>query len=412
MSTHMQQSSRRPLKKSELWLLAAPLLVLALLCGRAIYNRFFSHSLNGFRGPVDSLSFSDDGKLLASSDASYIPKDPRDLNYMEDIKVWDLASRRALFSVSLRAWVGTPIFAPDSRSVMAFVNDHQRFSGVRQWDSRSGQLLRQLPTKDVVITRFSGDGKILYGLGSPTYLWDAQTGAVLRTIPISRTDFTKCRLSRDERILLCIKGFKAQVWDVHKGKLRFTLPPKRVEDVALSPNGAMAACIVTENSGSGSLEDFSLHLYDTTTGKLIRTAENVGGKFVGESRFSPDSRWLILGGGRSSGEAKRFGGLVGKIQLFDTRTGTRKWSRFSPYVVPFLFFTRDGRTVMNSSHNGIDTSEGRLDLWDAQTGKLLNTLHETPHKEPVFALSHDGKKLAVSHGSSVDLLDLDDLRGR
>jgi hypothetical protein len=184
------------------------------------HNPRLTASLRGHDGWVDSLSFSSDGKILASvgDDGSVvlwdtqrgqrigeplkIPGDVRvsSVAFSPDSKIlasggyemngsvilWDTQRRQQLvepLQIPGNSWVNSVAFSPDGR-ILAFGSDN---GSVILWDTQRGQQLGEplrIPGDSWVSSiAFSSDGKILASVGvdnvggrSSVILWDTQRG--------------------------------------------------------------------------------------------------------------------------------------------------------------------------------------------------------------------------------------------
>ncbi|HEB93882.1 MAG TPA: TIR domain-containing protein, partial [Gammaproteobacteria bacterium] len=171
------------------------------------------------------------------------------------------------------------------------------------------------------------------------------------------------------------------LWDATTGKLLRTLerPTGPVNAVAYSPDGK------TLLSGSG---DGTLRLWDATTGKLLRTLEGHTDS-VRAVAFSPDGKTLLSGSDDST------------LRLWDATTGKPlRTLKGHTWMITSVAFSPDGKTLLSGSY------DSTLRLWDAVTGKPLRTLEG--HIGPVNAVAYspDGKTLlSGSYGGTLRLWD-------
>ncbi|MEQ4721494.1 AAA family ATPase [Nonomuraea sp. B19D2] len=154
-------------------------------------------------------------------------------------------------------------------------------------------------------------------LGPPT-IWDPITMVRRNTIPAERqAGFVGYRLSSDGRLLAVMEGDgNTYIWDVATGRrkavLRTRLGPAVFDSVAFSPDGRTLAVLTMHNSRKASL----LTLWDITS-------ETPRASVVGQPA------------------AGQYGDL-----------GIDIWDRH-------IFFSRDGRTIVSASDQGIvDASTG------------------------------------------------------
>ena len=118
-----------------------------------------------------------------------------------------------------------------------------------------------------------------------------------------------------------------------------------------------------------------------------KTLSGIPGK-VNAITISPDAKWLVVASGVP--------GLNGVAVLFDLQTGdhVRDFSRGHRDALYGVAFSPDGQRLATAGYDRL------IQLWEAKTGKLLNTLKG--HNGAVYgiAFSPDGKVLASAGGDS------------
>jgi WD40 repeat protein len=141
---------------------------------------------------IDSLAWSADGRLLASSLMETRPgvtlNNVDDLDSYTDvisfsIRLWDMANRRELRTLSGHtANISATAFSPDGQLLASGGDD----AVVRLWETATGREVVRLNghTLGINVVAFSSDGKLLVS-GSDdgsTRLWDVKTGDALATL--------------------------------------------------------------------------------------------------------------------------------------------------------------------------------------------------------------------------------------
>jgi WD40 repeat protein len=328
------------------------------------------------QGPIDSVAFSPDGRLLASASSDD-----------EAIQVWKIPD----FNEPIRlvgskfAKPRTLAFLPDGRSLAAGCLD----SSIRVWDLEKKEVTTTLTTSGPV-TSFdsSRDGTLFAAAcGRPiVHVWDSGTGKELHRIDTHCWQTSLVRFHRDGKTLLTAGNQGGiRFWDAAGGQ---NLPRPgeshqgRVTSIAVSPSG--------ETLASGA-EDGTVCFWDLPKKRLNSRAEAHENPVLSLS-FSPDGRTLASG----SGDA---------VCLWEVQTGVRrlKIKDSGGGLVVKVAFLGDGKTL------AVATSDSRIDLWDARTGDRLRIVAE--REGPVTSLlSIEGRKaLAWSdHLGAVSTLTLDD----
>jgi hypothetical protein len=175
-------------------------------------------------------------------------------------------------------------------------------------------------------------------------------------------------------------------------------PHDGASSLAISPDGRWAAT----TSRAGSSDGRQLKVWDTVSGKLLLQS-TVGNAKVA---FSPDSRWLGVGGARWFGV-----GDSARYRFF--RTGS--WTLGPQFdhgvengIAPLAFHPCGQIAAIRDSHRSWLQYRSRLRLVDLETGKVLASL-EAPEDANTYELrfSPDGRFLAAGQTDyRVDVWDL------
>ena len=152
----------------------------------------------------------------------------------------------------------------------------------------------------------------------------------------------------------------------------------RAFDLAYSPDGRTIAAAV----------DDSICLWDAETRVEKRV---LSPKFYWASRvaFSPDGRTIAGSGGET-------------VHLWDVETGQRKYTvgGVERAYAASIAFSTDSRTLASGHASplaGHSVSDGKIYLWDAQTGKLKASRSRSVSLPTSLTFSPDGQTLAVGH---------------
>jgi RNA polymerase sigma factor (sigma-70 family) len=314
--------------------------------------------LVGHADPVTGLTFSPDGKLLASRGGSIAFND-------NSIRLWDVASgkevrrfgRETLKPLPTRShygstsWAFAVVFSPDGKFLASGAGDTENNDGtVRLWDVATGKESRALKGHDgkVRAYTFSPDGKTLATAGADgkVILWDLGSKRWRR-----------------------LEAHKGDAWSV-----------------AFSADGKTLA-----SAGA----DKMVRLWDAATGKELRVLKNLSP--VKAVCFSPDGRTLAWGDHNV-------------IRLLDVRDPKGKERRLGGqgYGVSWLAFAADSKTLAAVAEG----QDYAVCLWDTATGKQLSPLPGGHHKPVAYVGFGPGGKLLVSAGEDATMRFWDPRTGR
>jgi WD40 repeat protein len=342
------------------------------------------HQILAHQQVVVSLSFSPDGKTLASTGGEKV------------IRLWDVATgREAVPQRGHRSAIRALAVSPADGTVFTGGYD----GTIRRWDPASGRELGIIATyADPADTwALAPDGTTLV-LASPSRIklalwsvaerreirllergaaatprrrlvwspygksiaaegriWDAATGRVGVTFrtrddqDASLGGWSPVSYSPDGKTVITAQRDEIRVWDVASGReVGPGIASEKIHTVAvaLSPDGRLLATggIVYRSSG-GEVQDPPIRLWELASGQEVAT-------LVGHSEstlcvaFSPDGRLLASG----SGDQWSNGDHTARI--WDVVTG-RELRRFEAHrgMVTGIAFTPDGRSVVSGSED-------------------------------------------------------------
>ena len=332
--------------------------VMGALIGN-IYEGRERNRLEGHDDTVRSISFSPDGKTLASG------------SYDKTIKLWDLQTVAEIRTLPGHDDLVISVsFSPDGKTLASGSYDKT----IKLWDVETGAEIRTLPGHDrqVLSVSFSPDGQTLAsGSSDKTIkLWDVETGAETRTLPGHDGFVMSVSFSPDGKTVASGSSDKTiKLWDVETGAETRSLPghDRSVYSLSFSPDGKTLA--------SGSLDD-TIKLWDVETVAEIRTLPGHDGS-VRSVSFSRDGKTLASGS------------LDKTIKLWDVETGA-EISTLPGHdgSVRSVSFSRDGQTLASGS---LDKT---IKLWDVETGAEISTLPGHDGSVRSVSFSRDGQTLA------------------
>jgi WD40 repeat protein len=282
--------------------------------------------LTGHTGPIHSLAFSRDGKLLASS------------AYDGPVRVWDVAKAKTLRVLDHDKGTGAGFvyaltFTRDGRFLLTLTAEDV----LRKWDARGGVLLGTAkltrparenksgewhPTAHHAAPRacLSPDGRILYAeIVHGLVLVDVATLKVIATPP-DVEEFSPREVQEPAALAVYPDG-KRFVTGTRKGDLLVREAPGgkalltvqahkyRISDVAVNPDGTLIASGGFVGPGGG---DGMVKLWDATTGEAVR--ELATGVFPNAFEFAPKGPLFAF-----------VGGSMGVPQLWNASTGQQVW---------------------------------------------------------------------------------------
>lgn len=330
--------------------------------------------LPGHNRAIYSLSFSPDGKILASAGGD------------SAVRLWDPATGKELSrGDGNRMWVETVAISADGKMVASAGQDNT----IHLWEAATGKLIHRIPgappranpnaiagyTRAMYRSKiwslaFSPDGKTLASGSGDTfvYLWDPATGKQIRRLDGHQHWVRSVAFSPDGKTLASGSQDKSvRLWDPATGKEIRQLAGHAhgVRSVGFSRDGKMLA--------SGSEHTIALH--DPATGKQLPHK-------VGKLAFdflclalSPDGKTVALGGGHGSFEA----------HLVDLATGNVIARCPHKDAVWSVAFSPDGTMMASASH------DHKLGLIEVATGKVIARVDG--QQGPIFcvAFSPDSK---------------------
>ena len=344
---------------------------LALL--NTVHNVAAPNTLGGHAKKVLGVSFSPDGKMLASASDD------------NTVKLWDPSTGKEIKTLSGHTdWVRGVSFSPDSKMLASAGGDNT----VKLWDISTGKEIKTLSRHAnwVMDVSFSPDGKMLASASADktVKLWDTRTGKEIKTLTGHANWVMDVSFSPDGKMLASASADKTvKLWDTRTLKEIKTLTGHigYANSVNFSRDGKMLA------SASA---DKTVKLWEISTLKEIKTLSGHIYSVNGVS-FSPDSKMLA-----SASSDKT-------VKLWDTSTG-KEIKTLSRHIdsVNSVSFSHDGKMLASTS------SDKTVKLWDTSTGKEIKTL--TGHANWVngVSFSPDGRMLAsASADNTVRLWRLD-----
>ncbi len=279
-------------------------------------------------------------------------------------------------------WGSTVKFSPDGRWV---ATEHRGV--LRRWDIESGRLTARMDVSDIWI--ISRDGRRIIEGGADGYIRirDSKTGRPLRVFLAHPAGVRSLALLRKGQLLASGGERDVRLWNLRDGKQlhRFEGLPYAVSSLTFSPDGRKLVCHGRKFRWARSM----LHVWQTETGRLIRSLDFSGDKTVFDIRFLSPNRVLLR---YSFGTA---------IWHLDDQTRPRPTPKLpggrwrSPLSV-----APGGRTIASA------TVFGSVELRDAKSGKLVRRLERLFSRGKTTSLgelehSPDGRLIVASRTEQI-----------
>ncbi len=264
-------------------------------------------------------------------------------------------------------------FSPDGTRVLTGSTD----TTAKLWDASTGAELRSFGvTWPVYSAAFSPDGaQVLTGSTDTTAtLWDTSTGAPIRTFTGHGSGVLSAVFSPDgTQLLTGSTDTTAKLWAASTGALihSFTGHGNAVYSVAFSPDGTQVLTGSTDSTAK---------LWAASTGALIDTFTG-GVSGVTSVAFSPDGTQVLTGS------------VDKTARLWNASTGApiRTFTGHGDYVWS-VAFSPDGTQVLTGS---VDKTAR---LWNASTGAPIRTF--TGHEDQVWSVAFSPDGTQVLTGST------------
>ncbi len=174
-----------------------------------------------------------------------------------------------------------------------------------------------------------------------------------------------------------------------------------VNALAYSPEGSWFV------SGSGSMvwspigEDSPVDVYDSGTGRRRQSLRGLKGTVYGVA-VSPVGCLVAAGSGGYNGFR-----LEGRVAVWEVDTGQMMWTRSEPgYSAMSVAFSSDGKSLAVGYGAYTGDLVGRVKVWDATTGKELKAFTGPRGGVNSLAFQPDGKQLAVAGSEIVEVWDI------
>ncbi|MBW4624416.1 MAG: CHAT domain-containing protein [Brasilonema octagenarum HA4186-MV1] len=344
--------------------------------------------LKGHQGEVISVSFSPNGKLIATA------------SYDTTAKLWDITGQQVAL-LQHQGEVNTVSFSPDGKLIATASRD----GTAKLWNIAGQQVALLQHQGEVNTVSFSPDNKFVVTASYDTTakLWD-MTGQQIAFLqhqkPIDSVSF-----SPDGKLIATgSRDSTAKLWDMTGQQIALLQHQKPIDSVSFSPDGKLIA------TGS---RDSTAKLWDMTGQQIAQLQHQ---NWVNSISFSPDGK-LVATGSRD-GTAKLWDIAGQQVTLFQhqgevntvsfspngkliataSRDGTAKlWNIAGQQVaqlqhqnwVNSISFSPDGKLVATASR------DQTVKLWKIDAGQQVAQLQHQDYVKSV-SFSPDGKLVATA----------------
>jgi WD40 repeat protein/serine/threonine protein kinase len=335
-----------------------------------------------------SASFSSDGKRL--------------LTHAKDAKVWDAETGKELFTLKAQGGGFRSVaFTPDAGRIVT-ADDVAKWPRIMVWDAQTGQMLFILQghVSPIYMSAFSPDGKRLASreVERKVLVWDLQTGkevASLRGVPTPSV-FSSLAFSPDGMRLAIDHGpmlgtLKIWNWDVQKDLDKVTL--KGISIAGPYGLGAPYFAFSPDLKRVAGISDDTVKVWDARTGQEIISCKGLTNRIQCVA-FSADGKRLAAGDGVSGRLSSKRPAVPGVVMVWDAQTGKElNTLKGHTHAITCAVFSPDGKRLASVS------ADLTVKVWDAQTGREIHSV--APDKQNIspsasVVYSADGKRLAAA----------------
>src|SRR6266404_4356858 len=330
--------------------------ILDLSSGSATRSIDLSHD------QIDSLelSYTTDGRLVA---AGIVEK---------KLKLWDLTTKPSERELGSTVKDYSPIKFSRNGRVVALAEGYT----IKLWDVTTA---RDLPTLSVpnngvfadnggTFVGFSADGKKIAsgGFGTPTLLWETETGRQLLTLKGRSNMAYAVAFSADGNQLAA--GGRTR-WDLRTGRgLRLIKSPSDKLFSMPSPDGKRIAMFAPNNN--------AITILETTTGRLVQTLTRLAaGGGVELVNFSPDGRLLAaryMEAQASQGSQSNGGVPSSQVKIWDVASGHEVQTLTLSSAPSKVGFSADGKSLITVA------GQGEVVMWDVASGSQVRNFAAAP----------------------------------
>ncbi len=389
--------------------------------------------LRGHSDAVTSVLYHPDGRHVLSCSLD------------NTIRMWNAASGKEVAVLKSDRSLHTMAVSPDGKTILTPGGIGER--NIDVWDLETKKRRASFPghKESTTCLAFSHDGKLFAsgGRDRAVNIWNAREFIPVRTLVGHGESIVSIEFSPDDRQLISASYDRsARIWEMKSGTLErsFPLDFPYIANACFSPDGKLISASGGETSSSG---DKKVFIWDSSSGRLLRTISQRDLDHFTKIGFSRDGRYIISSNANNSlylwdiergistrslggfapqvycvafspdGKLCALGHSDGSVSIWDINAMSRLW-RMKKHGMSVLgiAFTRDGKKLISASGHELRTDiSGTLILWDAKSGEALRENTDSNGSYESIDISSDGKTLlsANKHNweKSIMLWDID-----
>jgi WD40 repeat protein len=333
--------------------------------------------------------------ILVTSDSKYLVSSSKDCT----IKLWDLKTRKPVYTVKLDNGVNCIVLSPNGRQIISGGGRYEekfapKISFFRLKDGKEEMVLIGHAERILSMT-ISSDGKTLFSGSADRTLrvWDVEKGKQIKSIDCNGSVIALGLIPGTNKIIVgCTFGL-LEVWDWEKNKLLTRLEGHTLDitSIWINPEGTRALTsswdetikewrldgdlsISTESPSPHSTEvttitvssngkmaasasrDGKIVIWDTYSGNVLQILESHLDQ-VNFMKFSVDSKYLISGGGALSTASDNV------IRVWDLENfSVKQILEGHTERVTGLDVSSNGKEIISSS------ADGKVIVWNIERG--------------------------------------------